>query len=205
VAAASPEIERAQARDREVRAAIRLQERLRTLGIPALFHEATFERAAEFPAIQAAKAFVGYGNHRDHSDCGRGRALVLAGKTGLGKTYAACAALRWLDSGRLWYFPSLCGALLGPETRPRALAEVKTLDVLVLDDVGTEYAPPGGLIQTFFDEIVWHREAERLPTIFTTNLTVAQMRERFSDRIVDRLRAWATVVSVPGESERRPG
>ena len=84
-----------------------------------------------------------------------------------------------------------------------ALDRAKRTELAVFDDFGAEYLKDGGLVEAFIDEIIWTREGEILATIISTNLTADQLRERLSDRIVDRLRgSWGRVVSVPGESLR---
>ena len=83
-----------------------------------------------------------------------------------------------------------------------ALEQAKGTWLVVFDDIGVEYVKEGGLVEAFFDEIVWHREGNEQPTIFTTNLTAEQLKERLSDRILDRLRGWGTVCAVGGPSLR---
>ena len=91
----------------------------------------------------------------------------------------------------------------GGDRRVEARALLVTPGLLVLDDLGTEYAKVGGFLDATLDEIVWYREANLLPTLITTNLTPDGMRDRLSDRIVDRLRgSWARIVACGGESRR---
>jgi DNA replication protein DnaC len=133
-----------------------------------------------------------------------GECLLLAGATGIGKSYAAIAALKMAPRAArgFRYFPALCGELLDPQRRQAALAYVKEQHFMVFDDIGVEYVKDGGLVEAFFDEIVWHREGNEMPTIFTTNLTAEQLKTRLSDRIIDRLRGWGTVCAVGGPSLR---
>jgi DNA replication protein DnaC len=132
-----------------------------------------------------------------------GRCLVLVGPTGVGKTYAAAALMRAVRHGHFWYFPGLCGAWLDQDRRQESLALARTVRFAVFDDFGVEYAKNGGLVEAFLDEMIWHREANRLATVITTNLTTEQLRARLSDRIVDRLRGdWGRVYECPGESLR---
>lgn len=138
----------------------------------------------------------------------QGCCLVLTGPTGVGKSYAAVAALRAVSDSystgrRFDYFPALCGRLLNPETRTAALEAAKVTPFLLLDDFGVEYVKEGGLIDAFLDEIVWAREAEILPTIITTNLTTDGLKQRLPQRLIDRLRGdWGRIFECPGESLR---
>lgn len=133
-----------------------------------------------------------------------GGCLVLAGPTGAGKSYAAVGAIRHAGFGRFRYWPAACGALLNPETRNEELQMLKASpSLLVLDDVGTEYLKADGLVEAFFDELIWQREGNALPTIMTTNLTTEGLKARWSARIVDRIRGgWGSVAECPGESMR---
>lgn len=170
------------------------------IGVPIGLRGASL-RDATTAAAKAAQAFI-------EQDFTEGRCLVLSGPTGVGKTYAAVAALRAAVSlgARVGfaYFPALCNALLDPERRREARLRVQDPGLVVLDDFGAEYLKAGGFLDSLVEEIIWHREGDRLPTILTTNLTATQLKERLSERIVDRLRgAWGRVVELPGESLRR--
>lgn len=150
-------------------------------------------------ALERAKEFMQKGEFE------RGDCLVLTGPTGVGKTWAAAAALRsaYGTPRRFWYFPGLCGALLNPETRTEALDRAKNAPFAVLDDFGVEYVKEGGLIDAFLDEIIWSREANYLATIITTNLTTDALKQRLPARLVDRLAGeWGHVYECPGESLR---
>ncbi len=168
------------------------------IGVPTRLVDASFRHGAQNAALQRAQHYVESGDAEQHC-------LLLMGPTGVGKTYAAVAILRAMRgrARRFWYFPGLCGALLDPERRAETLEAVKDTQLVVLDDFGAEYLKAGGLLDAFIDEIIWHREAEMLPTVITTNLLPDQLRERLSDRIVDRLKGeWGRLYAVPGQSMR---
>jgi DNA replication protein DnaC len=129
-----------------------------------------------------------------------GVCLVLLGATGVGKTAAACAALMTVG-GEMVY----AGDILR-----RSLDDSKALDatirrkgLLVLDDLGKEYAKPDGFVEAKIEEVFHHREAHLLPTIVTANLSPEGLRQRYSDSIVDRLRgSWGRVHVAAGSSFR---
>lgn len=171
--------------------------------IPLRLRDASFEKGQECPSLQRAEQYV-------VQEVSQGVCLVLMGPTGVGKTYAAVAAIRdhlmrtatW---GDFWYFPSLCSALMNQdrETQLDAKRALKSDKLLVLDDFGGEYLKPGGFLESLIDEAIWYREGNILPTILTTNLMPEQMKERLSDRIVDRLRGdWGRLFVCVGESFR---
>lgn len=174
-----------------------------SIGIPRRFHPASFRHARPSRAITAAQGYV------EHGACDRRESLVLAGPTGVGKSYAAICVLRAISRTDtppthrgFVYFPGACAALLDSDRRPEMFARLTRTTILVLDDFGVEYAKEGGFLDALTDEIIWHREAHELPTIITTNLTTTLLRERCSDRVMDRLRGWGAIVECPGDSLR---
>ena len=56
--------------------------------------------------------------------------------------------------------------------------------MLVIDDLGSEFVSP--FIQTLLYNIVNTRLLAHKPTIVNTNLTVAQIGERYSPRVASR-------------------
>ena len=171
-------------------------------GIPQRLRAAALNSPRQTAALWAVINFARYPEMRG-SAYERGECLVLGGPTGVGKTYAAAGLMIHAWSGRLWYFGALAGALLDPARRVEALSSCKADSLLVLDDLGTEYVKDGGLVQSFLDEIIWHREGNCLPTVITTNLPGDDLAKRIGDRIADRLRGpWGRIVECPGESLR---
>lgn len=57
--------------------------------------------------------------------------------------------------------------------------------LLVLDDIGTE--APGDFVRDTLYQIIDTRYCNMLPTIFTSNLSIADLEARLSDRIADRI------------------
>ena len=82
---------------------------------------------------------------------------------------------------------------------------VMRYQLMIVDDLGTEprevmefgnvYTPLIDLITTLYEE--------QLYTIFTTNLTPAQLEEKYGKRIVDRLNKMVEKVVFENESYRR--
>ena len=177
--------------------------RARTLGIPDRRVWASIHSSQNTPALARMRRFL----QHEFED---GRCLSLLGPTGVGKSYAAVAALRWYaeDTSRGWfyYFPKLCAELMDQDRREHALGLVTTWSLVVFDDFGVEYLKSGGFLDALIDEIIWTREGNTLATIITTNLTEEQLRDRLSDRIVDRLAGdWGSLYAVPGKSLRGQG
>lgn len=171
----------------------------RKMGLPLRLMGASLEHSSrETAALDRVRRYLA-------DEYKAGACLVLSGPTGVGKSWAAAAFFRHLGgvAKRFVYFPGLCGAWLDPERRTEWLERAKTSPFIVFDDFGTEYAKEGGLVDAFLDEMIWYREAESLPCLFTTNLTSEQLRKRLPDRLVDRIRGdWGRVFECPGESLR---
>jgi len=165
-----------------------------------------------------------------------GKCLLLLGDPGVGKTFAAAAALRHdfyyrlrvIEPGqtftgpdnrkyrssrlrleapakefhRFVYLQKLLNQYFDPARRPEALKTLTT-PFLVLDDLGVEYLKDGGMAESFLDELFYEREANRLTTIITTNLNAQQLTDRYSPRIIDRLRGgWGSAFVIDGPSLR---
>jgi DNA replication protein DnaC len=153
---------------------------------------------ADTPALAAMRTWVSTG--KDAGEC-----VVLCGPTGIGKTCAAAWGLLQLPPGgrRFVYFPALCAMLMDPDRRADARALALHTPVLVCDDFGAEYIKAAGsYLEGQIDEVIWTREAECRPTVFTTNLTPDQLKARVTDRTIDRWRAWGRVYELPGASLR---
>ena len=80
-----------------------------------------------------------------------------------------------------------------PEDWNRFETKLRQVPLLVLDDLGTEW--PGGWGMTKVDAIFSERYNRQRSTIVTTNLGGAEMKSRYADRIIDRLRATTHVIT----------
>lgn len=168
------------------------------LGIPPRLQPASLESSAPTPALQRTRQFLA-------TEAPQGRCLLLCGPTGVGKSYAAAAALRtWPQpGGQFLYWPDLCTRLLHHDSYQDAIATATAAALVVFDDFGAEYLKDGGLLAAHLDSIIWRRHAYFLPTILTTNLTPDQLHQRFSDRILDRLsHEWASIYVITHDSLR---
>lgn len=151
------------------------------------------------PATRAASPFV-----------------YLCGATGLGKTHLAAAAWHelvdqcprpyWLNDREFysaWYEGFGFGGR-DPGYRPEWLVGIaKGVDVLVWDDLGIRERASDGWAATVH-EIVEHRYANRLPTLFTSNHSPSGLPAALSDphgRTTDRIVS-GKILQVTGESWR---
>ena len=166
-------------------------------GLEGKLAAATFETSVRTPAVETVRAYL-------NGEFRLGASLVLSGATGVGKSWAAACAINGLVgySRYFWYVPSLASALLALDRRERVMSDVGSVECAVMDDLGVEYLKPGGLLEVMLDEIVWRRENLALATIFTTNLSPEELRDRLSDRIISRLRGWGKTMRVNGPDLR---
>ncbi|GEM_PF-5618211 len=83
-----------------------------------------------------------------------------------------------------------------------AMDEVFKVPELVIDDAGTEPLFESGAGASTFDQIIVARIGNLLPTVITTNSTPKTFRERYGDRVADRIKGHGRFVSTAGPSLR---
>ncbi len=137
--------------------------------------------------------------------------LLITGKTGLGKTYLACALAHKAclegASAQYLHLPKLLRELAtarGDGRYGKLLATLARIDVLVLDDWGL--VPLGDSERRDLYEILEDRHGLR-STIVTSQLPVAKWHRAIgdptlADAILDRLTSNAYRVELDGESMR---
>ena len=132
--------------------------------------------------------------------------LLLTGGYGCGKTHLAAAiANERVRQGHPALFvvvPDLLDhlrATYAPDSTvsyDRRLDEVRTVPLLVLDDLGTQSATPWAQEKLY--QIFNHRYNARLPTIITATKKDANIDERLKSRLFDRGRCTGFEINVPG-------
>lgn len=141
--------------------------------------------------------------------------LVLSSSKGAGKTVAAghwlaaqkpsCPAY-WDKEKKAqvrlpawWTGPQLSRtSAFGPELD----ALLKHHGPIVIDDLGVEYSDRNGFMITLVDSLMDARYSEVRPLLITTNLNGQAFRERYGDRVADRLREDAAFCEFNAESMR---
>ncbi|MBA3470140.1 MAG: ATP-binding protein [Herpetosiphonaceae bacterium] len=119
--------------------------------------------------------------------------LLLRGSYGCGKTHLAAAiANTALERGNPVVFattPDLLDSFRATFDSDSEITYeqhtnlIRTVDLLVLDDLGTENSTPFAK-QTLF-QIINHRSNFKLPTVITTNLENSDLDPRLSSRFTD--------------------
>ena len=141
--------------------------------------------------------------------------LMFCGLCGNGKTTWA-KALQLLVSGlnlknptnNLYYVFPLCNAkdlAMRSKGNNNDWRNVMRYQLMIVDNLGTEprEVMEFGNVYTPLIDLITTRYEEQLYTIFTTNLTPAQLEEKYGKRIVDRLNEMVEKVVFENESYRR--
>ena len=141
--------------------------------------------------------------------------LMFCGLCGNGKTTWA-KALQLLVSGlnlknpinNLYYVFPLWNAkdlAMRSKGNHNDWRNVMRYQLMIVDDLGTEprEVMEFGNVYTPLIDLITTRYEEQLYTIFTTNLTPAQLEEKYGKRIIDRLNEMIEKVVFENESYRR--
>ncbi len=144
---------------------------------------------------------------RDNANRG---VCVLAGNVGCGKTYAAHLWLLQAEERRPheWQPHQACmvtSTWFARQSRyddDGKSADIPTVKRLVIDDMGIEYADTRGSFLVDLDELLDLRWRARLQTVITTNFSSEAFKERYGQRIADRIRHEGAFVVVTQPSLR---
>lgn len=134
--------------------------------------------------------------------------LLLCGNAGLGKTHAALAiAQTVLEKGFDVVYIS-AQSLFGQLERDRFADDCPLMeaaleaDLLVLDDLGTEYVSP--YVLSCFYNLLNTRLLEKRPTVYTTNIVDGKAFEaRYTEKIASRLGGSCEPVLFLGQDIRK--
>lgn len=135
--------------------------------------------------------------------------LLLMGDAGLGKTHLALAiAGKVLDRGYDVVYVSAQQAFAaidaGHEAGEPWLDAMLEADLLILDDLGTEYVVPHTISVLY--QIVNTRLCAKRPTIYTTNIVTQQlMNVRYTEKVASRLLGGCEILQFFGEDIRLQG
>ncbi|MDO5126882.1 MAG: ATP-binding protein [Eubacteriales bacterium] len=142
-------------------------------------------------------------------DCFAGNILIY-GETGLGKTFLTnCIAKELLDDGHSVFYLSandlfesiLAEYLLNRKTDLEDLYKyIYNTELLIIDDLGTELTNNFVASQLF--EIVNKRNLTKRSTLISTNLSMKQLRDRYSERIMSRIIDNYIVFNIYGDNIR---
>lgn len=175
--------------------------------IPPRYRGAT----ADHPQVQAwvreVAARAAAPSRGARRQVGTGPSLLLAGPTGTGKTHQAYGAIRSLIAvGVRWHAVTEADLYAGLRLRlgadaERELTALARCPVLLLDDLGA--AKGSEWTEEIAYRLVNRRYNDMLPTLITTNLAIADLREAVGDRVASRLAEMTERVVLTGADRRR--
>ena len=148
------------------------------------------------------------------------KAVYLYGDFGVGKSYMMAALAHDLSEKRsvsttLLHYPSFVldvkNAISSGLVKEK-IDQVKTAQVLILDDIGAEQSSPW-MRDEILQVILQHRMQENLPTFFTSNFSFADLERHFANskngdetwqakRVMERIKFLAKEVHLEGENRR---
>ena len=137
--------------------------------------------------------------------------LLLYGGTGRGKTFLCnCIAKDMLEKGKtvLYLTAGQLFKQLEQQRFYRDMEEEPTdwdtellgVDLLIIDDLGTEFATIFTASELF--RIINDRKLQKKPVVISTNLDYKALMEQYSDRVMSRLLGEYTVMKFFGEDIR---
>lgn len=135
--------------------------------------------------------------------------LFLYGNSGSGKTYSAYMALYIsLLYGRSAFAISVADLLdklrpqeEGGEDPAKMMHLCKNVKLLVLDDIGHEKSSQWVRERLYI--IINHRWLNMLPTIFTSNFPLENLKSSVSDAVYSRVKSSAVLISYTKEKDKR--
>lgn len=136
------------------------------------------------------------------------RDLLLYGSSGLGKSYLLCCIARRLNEkgvnallvSAYDVIRRMRDAFFGREDDT---AELYQADLLLIDDLGMEPMMENVTLEQLF-QLINVRRSRRLPIVISTNLTMRELKARYSERISSRLldSGLCRVLPVKGQDVR---
>ncbi len=174
-----------------------------------LYSEVPDPRTGFIPRMVAQRALTICQEYAANFSQGSGN-LLLTGMPGLGKTYlAVCVGKAVAAQGKtvcyetaISLFDKLERGKFNPTPENQAKAEeLSNCDLLILDDLGTEFA--GAFVNAALYGLLNGRMLEGKPMVVTTNLNWAEMEQRYSPQIASRLSGEFTLVRLVGDDIRR--
>ncbi len=139
------------------------------------------------------------------------RNLLFCGTVGTGKSFLSCCiagevmkaghSVLYLSSQR--FFDLLGDNLYRSESRReknKFLDTVYGCDLLILDDLGTEYTNDFVAVQLF--ALINERHVQNKSTIISTNLDLKELSKRYSERVFSRIVERYTVIKLTGPNYR---
>ncbi|HHW69018.1 MAG TPA: primosomal protein DnaI [Tenericutes bacterium] len=171
-----------------------------------------YNKAERLPIIKWMGLF--YKNYNKES-----KGLYLYGNFGVGKTYLISAIFNELAKqnikSAIIYYPEFLRDLKSSFDTDfkEKFEKIKKVELLLIDDIGAENMTSWGRDE-ILTPILQYRMDQKLPTFFTSNLTLEQLEEHLSDskdkidivkakRIISRIEALTEKIELLSENFRQ--
>lgn len=166
------------------------------------YDERIFHDAAQQKQARAVKQFA----EKYAVDAARKPILLFMGTSGVGKSYTMSCIAKRMDAERVLFigafalFQVFHKARLG-EALP--LEPIFDAEMLLIDDLGTEPMTLN-VTREYLFRLLEHRIRKNLPTVISTNMNSAQLKERYTEKVTSRLFAHQTadVLRLTGDDVR---
>ncbi|MBO5292168.1 MAG: ATP-binding protein [Lachnospiraceae bacterium] len=183
-----------------------IRELLRTENFDTLsFEYYTGEDLTRFQgAVRACRNFIEAFGSEYHN-------LFFYGTVGTGKSFlSSCIAKELIERGRLVIYFSAAGLfeLLSQMTFEHKSKEelysfyedIYNCDLVIIDDLGTELT--NSFVSSQLFSLLNERHLRRKSTLISTNLSLEELRDRYSDRIFSRITSNYEVCKITGPDIR---
>ena len=138
--------------------------------------------------------------------------ILFYGNTGLGKTYLSCCiAKEIIDAGYIVRFMSASRLFSvyddykfkrgNEEENKRITDEAYSCDLLILDDLGTEFFTQNSL--SFLYDLMNERIIKGKKMIITTTLSIDELASKYTQRFISRLYESFKSIKLEGENIRK--
>lgn len=195
--------------ERKHRENMMVLERLRTSSLmDDLYQNCTFDTCRITSDNKRPLSIVKQYGERFSEMLEKNRGLLLYGRPGTGKTYAAaCVANELLNKGisvLMTSFVKLNATAFSDDDDESVIHRMRRAKLLIIDDLGAERGSDFSLERVY--NVIDSRIRSKLPMILTTNLSLKQMRESSDTRywrIYDRVFQVCFPVEFKGPSFRQ--
>ena len=130
--------------------------------------------------------------------------LLFYGTVGVGKSMLSqCIAKDLLNTGHsVIYFSAvtLFDTLYNKKDDKGDIENIYNCDLLIIDDLGTEF--PNNFVVSSLFSLLNERALRRKPVIISTNLTLIELKDRYTDRAFSRVTGGYTLCKMSGPDIR---